>query len=580
MIREHAAQLVRRDATPRPSTWNPEARTITCVVATPTPVRRQDQRGAFDEILDVRGADIAAFEGAHVLNGHAQGGVEGVIGTVERAWIEGDQLLAEVRFSARPEVEGIVGDIAQGIIRGVSVGYEVETWADGERDGTRTRTATKWKPRELSFVTVPADPNARTRSHESGRANINRSIRELGTRCGVSRETVDALIDREATIEEARTEMLNHMTARSRVEIRTGQHTLDDPQVRTRAMGEALYVRSNPRATPSGPAREYVGMSVADMARETLRRSGIAVMGLGAPALIERALHSTSDFSLILGDTVGRSLRDGYEAAEGGIRTVARETTASDFRAKSRLVLDGAGIGLDKVNEAGEFKSGTMAEAAESYALSTYGRIFGLSRQALVNDDVGAFTDLPRRLGQAAAAFEADQLVALLEQNSGLGPTMSDTNPLFDAAHGNVQTTGAAPGETTLSAGRLAMRAQTGPGGALIAVTPRYLIVPAALETASEKLLATITPTKTDDVAPFSNLTLIVEPRLSSATGWYLVADPAQVDGLEYAYLASEPGPQISTQTGFRVDGVEVKVRLDYGCGFVDWRGWYFNDGA
>ena len=63
-------------------------------------------------------------------------------------------------------------------------------------------------------------------------------------------------------------------------------------------------------------------------------------------------------------------------------------------------------------------------------------------------------------------------------------------------------------------------------------------------------------------------------------TGWYLVADPAQIDGLEFAYLASEPGPQVDTQTGFRVDGVEVKVRLDFGAGFVDWRGWFFNDGA
>lgn len=92
--------------------------------------------------------------------------------------------------------------------------------------------------------------------------------------------------------------------------------------------------------------------------------------------------------------------------------------------------------------------------------------------------------------------------------------------------------------------------------------------------------MATITPTTTDDVVPFSNLVLIVEPRLASTTAWYLVADPAQVDGLEFAYLASEPGPQTDTQAGFKVDGVEVKVRLDYGAGFIDWRGWFYNDGT
>ena len=61
---------------------------------------------------------------------------------------------------------------------------------------------------------------------------------------------------------------------------------------------------------------------------------------------------------------------------------------------------------------------------------------------------------------------------------------------------------------------------------------------------------------------------------------WWLVASPAEVDGLEYAHLAGAPGPQIETRTGFTVDGVETKVRLDFGAGLVDWRGWYTNAGA
>lgn len=223
----------------------------------------------------------------------------------------------------------------------------------------RTKTAKKTTIREVSFVPVPADRNARTRQQENGRATVNRSIRELAARVGLSRDVADGLIDHEASIEEARTEMLRHLETRSLLEIRTGRHeTLDDPQVRVRAMGEALYARVNPRFTPSTPAREFVGLSIADMARETLRRSGVSITGLAAPALIERALHTTSDFALILGDTVGRSLRDGYQAVAGGIRTVARETTAADFRAKTRLMLDSAGIGLERVNEHGEFQVG------------------------------------------------------------------------------------------------------------------------------------------------------------------------------------------------------------------------------
>ena len=108
---------------------------------------------------------------------------------------------------------------------------------------------------------------------------------------------------------------------------------------------------------------------------------------------------------------------------------------------------------MEKVNEHGEFKSGTLAEGEETYKVDTFGRIFGITRQALVNDDVGAFTDLSRRLGQAAAAFEAQFLVDLLTAQSGLGPDMKDAKPLFHADHGNVSGTGAAPSETTLERG-------------------------------------------------------------------------------------------------------------------------------
>src|SRR5215216_1818422 len=89
----------------------------------------------------------------------------------------------------------------------------------------------------------------------------------------------------------------------------------DDPLAFVRAAGEALYTRINPRHAPSGPAREFIGLSIADLARETLRRRGESTSGLAAHALVTRALgglHTTSDFALLLGDTVGRTLREAY----------------------------------------------------------------------------------------------------------------------------------------------------------------------------------------------------------------------------------------------------------------------------
>jgi hypothetical protein len=85
-------------------------------------------------------------------------------------------------------------------------------------------------------------------------------------------------------------------------------------------------------------------------------------------------------------------------------------------------------------------------------------------------------------------------------------------------------------------------------------------------------------PLLTGDAGRGKPLTLVVEPRLPPF-GWYLFADSSQVDTLEYAYLARSPGPQIESRLGFEVDGLQVRVRLDFGGGFVDWRGVYFNAG-
>jgi hypothetical protein len=331
----------------------------------------------------------------------------------------------------------------------------------------------------------------------------------------------------------------------------------------------------NPTHQLSEPARQFYGMTTVDMARDMLQRAGVATTGLAPAALVTRALHTTSDFAIILGDTVGRSLRAAYSAAPAGVKMAAAQTTARDFRARQRIML-GEAPTLEKVNEAGEFTSGTMAESAETFKVDTFGRIIDFSRQAVINDDLGALTNLSARFGQAAAQFENQFLVDLLLSN----PVMSDGATLFHATHGNLAVLGASPSDTYLADARTGMRRQTGLSGEPIAVTPKFLIVPPELEDVALKLVTAITPAKTDDVNTHTNLSVIVEPRFTSATAWYLAAAPAEIDGLEYAYLEGAPGPQIESRNGFEVDGVQIKVRLDFGAGFVDWRGWYRNAGA
>ena len=157
-------------------------------------------------------------------------------------------------------------------------------------------------------------------------------------------------------------------------------------------------------------------------------------------------------------------------------------------------------------------------------------------------------------------------------------PVMSDGKTVFHSGHGNLAASGAAPDETTLSAARLALRTQRDEANQLIGLAPKFLIVGPELETGAEKLMAAITAATTDDVQPV-RLSIIVEPRITGKA-WHVSADPVVADGLVYAHLAGEPGPQLETRQGFDVDGMEFKVRLDFGAAFIDWRSWFKNPGA
>lgn len=603
-VQDRNGFLTRR-ATLAPATADPEARTVEVIWSTGAPVRRRDMAGQYIErlSLDPQAVDLSRLEGASALDAHRQTAVRDVLGSVRSAAVDGKRGTALIQFSARPEVEPVWQDVLAGILRHVSVGYSVEEWAETTENGARVLTAVRWTPHEISLVPTPADPGAHIRMETEmtdttttsappeaptieTRAEANAEIRSIARIAGLDQSWIDGQIDANADADTARRAAFEALAKRSAPAIRTEQvrvemgESQDDPALRARQMGEALYARINPRHELSEPARRYAYSTPVDMAKELLTLRGESTMALSPASLVTRALHTTSDFPIILGDTVGRVLRHAYQAAPSGIRRLGRQTTARDFRAVNKIMLGEAPL-LEKLNEHGEIKAGTMAEAREAYKVETWARKIGITRQVLVNDDLGAFADLARRMGQAAAETEARILVTLLEAGSGNGPTLSDGKTLFHADHGNKAGTGAAISDATLSAARLALRTQKGIEDRTIRVTPRNLLVPPALETTAEKWLASIAPATAADVNPFSgSLSLVVEPRLSSATRWYVTADPGEIDGLEFAYLSGAEGPQVESRSGWDVDGVEIRVILDFGAGFIDHRGWFMNTGA
>lgn len=581
-----------------PASYSEEAGTVEALISTGAPVRRRDARGTFVERLDLSGVISDELVGIPVLDSHRQGGSRDTIGVIVSARHEPEGLVAVIRLSQADDVKSVRTKIVEGVLRAFSIGYGVARRTEAFLAGERVVTVVPII-REASVVAIGADPAARIRSKhmepetetldppaaEPTVTENRAAIRGIARAAGLPTSWADDQIDVEATPMEARAAAFEEMQTRSRQtpRIRTTAPAADDPAMRFRAMEDALHAHVTGAmpadAARADAARPFVGHSLRDFARESLTMRGVSTVGMDVDTLFRAAMHTTSDFPNLLTGVGRRTLLAAYTAAASPLKTLARQGGRVDFRTGSTVRLGEIGA-LQKVSEAGEIKHVSRAEAAEAYALDTYGALFSLSRKALVNDDLGAFNDWSSAAGQAAAQTEAALLWALLSQGAGAGPGMSDGKRLFHVDHGNLLT-GAALDIDSLSDARLAMRKTKGlDGKTIINATPKYLVVGPELETVAEQVLAAIYAQTPADANPFTGkLTLLVEPRITDDQ-WFVFADPSQVPVLEYSYLSSAPGPQLASREGWDVLSVEYRVYEDFGCGALDWRGAVRNPGV
>jgi hypothetical protein len=421
---------------------------------------------------------------------------------------------------------------------------------------------------------------------EAERARIA-GIQNAARKLGVGEDVTSDLVRRGVSLDAARGALIdaaaqNDRAVETRPHIRMGGQC--EMETRRAAVEAALLHRHDPsRFEMTASARDWRGLSLIEMARDILASEGVRVRGLSRDELATRALHSTSDFPLILSNVTNKTLRAAYDTAPRTFAPIARRTTVADFRDVHRLQL-GEAPQLEKVNESGEFKRGTLGEAQEKYRIETFGKVIGITRQVLINDDLDAFTRVPALFGTAAATLESDVVWGVITTNAA----MADGKALFHAGHNNLAATGVKLDVAGLAKARTAMSLQKGlDGKTVLNIRPAFLVVPTSLELEAEQLLAqNIVPTKSADVVPGSlrSLTVISEPRLDPGAGaavpWYLLASPAAIDTIEYAYLEGQEGVAMETRMGFDVDGMEIRARLDFGAKAIDWRGLYKNPGV
>ncbi|MBW9271320.1 MAG: ATP-dependent Clp protease proteolytic subunit [Candidatus Thiodiazotropha sp. (ex. Lucinisca nassula)] len=334
---------------------------------------------------------------------------------------------------------------------------------------------------------------------------------------------------------------------------------------------------------PHPAANDLRGRSILNVAETMIGHRGSTFLGGASPSEIVQAAMTTSDFPDLLSGVAGKSLMLGYEREPASHRIWTRPVEVDDFKPVSRVALSEA-PGLLEIPEHGTYKEGSLSDRAESYKLKRYGRVLKLTRQSIINDDLGDFARIPMAFGASAARLEADKVYGLLISN----PSMSDGFALFSNEHNNLASTGAPLSVPTLGAARMAMRNQKGPNDGYLNIIPRYLIVPTAMESEAMVLLANEHFERVVDgdalrsgLAWVKQLELVVDPRLDadSTAAWYLAGSTSQVDTVEVAHLNGWKHVFTEDRQKFEDDSFEVKARLDFATQAIDWVGLYKNPG-
>jgi len=284
---------------------------------------------------------------------------------------------------------------------------------------------------------------------------------------------------------------------------------------------------------------------------------------------IQAAGFSTVAISDTLSNVANKFLLAGFSAVEQSWRKIAATRTVQDFKTITSYRLTGDQV-YEKVGPGGEIQHGKLADESFTNKADTYARMYGITRTDIINDDLGALTDIPRRLGRSAA----------LTLNHHFWTEFMDHSSFFTS--GNKNTMSTALSSAGLTAGVLLFRDQTDADGFPLALQPAVLLVPPNLEVTAQELFVStnLNSGGSSTTAKIPNVNVHAakyEPVVSaylnnssytgySITAWYLLANPADLAAIEVVFLNGVETPTVeSADADFNTLGIQMRGYHDFG---------------
>ena len=352
-----------------------------------------------------------------------------------------------------------------------------------------------------------------------------------------------------------------------------------DNRVRQRE-GMVLAIAGRAGIAQVEAGNPFNGLTMTDMARACLNAAGVNTSGMSRMDIVGTAFtHTSSDFPGLLTGAVQRAVLAGFEEVLEPLDAFTRAVNVSDFKSSNLFGL-GSFSDLDKVPEGDEYKYGTFSTQSQAIKLATYGKLFSITRQAIINDDLSVFSDVPRKMGQAAKRTIVKEVFALLVSN----PTLSDGVALFHATHNNLLTA-AAIATASVDLMRQAFAKQKDASGNILGYSMAGLLTPIELgglarQVRTNEFVIDQSSKNNTQKNYLQNTFDVVDSARLTGTGWYGFANPNIQDGIVIGYLDGQQTPYLEQQQGFTVDGVAWKVRIDAAPAIADYRGLAYNPGA
>lgn len=409
-------------------------------------------------------------------------------------------------------------------------------------------------------------------------------IIKLCTRGGLGNDYAVELIERGLPLEAAREEIFQKLIDKDpgeTINLKISSGSYDERDVRVRSMQNALMHRVDSSTKLEESAYQYRGASLLDIARRCLEADGIKV-GYDRSTIATRAM-TTADFPEILSNTSNKMLLASYEnkIAKQTFTPLVKIGNAPDFK-KMKKVRPSESPSFKPLEEDGEIRTARLSENSEEYRISTFARTILISRQAIIDDDLGAFDQLSS-FGASAARLESNLVWSILLDNARMG----DGHRLFSKEHKNIGEGKYPQGLDIegLSFGEYIMSSQMGLNEEdFLDIMPKYLIVPSILKTKALSIISDrYMPNEPSKVNPFAGgLEVISEPRLNKLVTvgqfepWFLAADKEEgLPLVELSFLDGVRRPTIDSRVNFETKGVEVSAIIDCGAKALDWRPLY-----